>query len=139
MRIGYFEKFKGRDVILISGSSKDLDQLAARLGGLATPGAPPVPIHECVQNRATVRLTAYLSTRDLEIRGTSDRKDFEWSMTSEGWLETAERIMAIARNLGPAHTSFESRRSHVDVFISTGEYDEDWWAKHGEGGPAASA
>ena len=102
LNLGYFENFKGADTILICGDEEGLQRLTDNLRTLEDANSEPVNLHllPFVQVHGRVSLTASPVDRELGIRRTDSASSFSWHHSQEGWLESAERIEAVARVSG---------------------------------------
>lgn len=131
LHLGYFENFNGADTILLCGDEEGLQRLADLLRPLEDATANPANLRflSFVQVHGGVSLIAYPVDRELGIRrlGTSS---FTWHHSEEGWLESAEKIEAVARCKGGHCCLGETPVGDAVVMVSKGEYDEAWWERH---------
>ena len=134
LRIGYFGEFKGNDTILVGGDEEGLRQLADALRTLEAVSAEPVYLHllPSVGIHAGVQLRACPVDREPGVRRSGPGACFTWHESEEGWLESAEKIEAVARCSGGHCILGGTAAGDAVVMISKGEYDDAWWEKHGK-------
>jgi hypothetical protein len=132
--MGFFENFKGSDVILLDGEADGLYALAHHLRKLSDRRVEGIDVHELsfVESHGGTRLTACpVSGNDGVRRSGSGDRHFTWANSEEGWLDAAEKIEAVA-TIGQSHNWLHSiGNDDATVFVPSGEYDEQWWSKHG--------
>ena len=133
VRIGYFEKFKGANTILVCGDAQGLHRLADHLRPLEDANAEPVNLHllPFVQVHGGVSLTACPVDQELGIRRVGSASSFAWHHSEEGWLESAEKIEAVARGSGAHCYLGATPAGDAVAMVSKGEYDETWWETRG--------
>ncbi len=138
IRVGYFENFNGTDTILACSDCKGLQRLADQLRTLEDVNADPVNLRllPFVQVHRGVELTAHPVDRGLGIRRTGPASCFAWHDSTEGWLESAEKIEGVARESRAGHCYLGATAAgDAVVMVSKGEYDEAWWERHGRDAP----
>ena len=126
VRVGYFKNFKSANTILVSGDEEGLQRLAGVLRSLEDPNARPVELHllPFAEVRGDVELTARPVDRELGVRRLGSASHFAWHHSSEGWLESAEKIEAVARGSGGHCYLGATPAGDAVVMVSKGEYDE---------------
>ena len=131
--IGYFENFNGADTTLLCGDEESLQRLANLLRPLEDPNAEPVNLNllPFVQVHGSVELTAYPVDRELGIRRTGSGLCFSWHHSQDGWLESADKIEAVAQRSGGHYDFAATPAGDAVAVVSKGEYDEAWWERHG--------
>ena len=135
MRIGFFEKFKGADTILIHGTQDELRVFAGLLESLAQPGATAVHLDTLsfvdARLETRVELCAVMNGRSVRRRDDeATGNSFVISQPAQHWLDDAELVQNVA-DWGDAHNWICDVGS-LAVMVSCGEfYDEEWWKRHG--------
>ncbi len=132
LHLGYFENFNGADTILICGDEEGLQRLADHLRPLEDPNAEPVNLHllPFVQVYGSVELTANSVDQELGIRRVGTAPCFAWHHSQEGWLESTEKIEAVAQGSGGYCDLGATPAGDAVVVVSKGEYDDGWWESH---------
>lgn len=138
VRMGFFREFKGRNVVLLSGSRLAMAKLASSLRRLEERGAEPNALHSLpfVEALENVRLTAYPAGAEEYLRREDgDQTTFHWRLKPEGWLEAAEKIEVVGATSGAGHAYLSTLGGADDVcvMVSVGEYSDEWWRTHREG------
>lgn len=95
------------------------------------PNAKPVNLHllPFVQVHGGVSLTVYPVDQELGIRRLGAAMAFTWHHSQDGWLESAEKIEAIALGSG-GHCYLGEDDAGDAVVVSKDEYDVAWWERH---------
>jgi len=133
VRMGYFENFKSTNTILVSGDEEGLQRLAGVLRSLEDTNARPVELHllSFAEVHGGIELTAYPVDREIGVRRVGSALYFRWHHSAEGWLESAEKIEAVARGSGGHCYLGATPAGDAVVMVSKGEYDESWWELSG--------
>jgi hypothetical protein len=124
-RMGFFQDFKESNTLC--GDEEGLQRLADHLRPFEGPIAKPLNLHllPFVQVQGGVSLTARPVDRELGVRQTGPFS-FDWLHSQEGWLESAEKIAAVARGSGGHCYLGEAMAGDAVVMVSKGKYDEGW-------------
>ncbi|HMO85941.1 MAG TPA: hypothetical protein PKC18_13590 [Lacipirellulaceae bacterium] len=133
IRLGYFANFIESDAILLEGDAKGLKSLARLLESLEDKATTPIQIHELpfVQPYCGVKLTAYPVSRELGVqRAAEDELIFSWQHSQEGWLEVAEKIIAVASSGRGSNYLNAMAPEDAVVVVACEEYGPAWWARH---------
>lgn len=129
IRVGYFEAFKGRDALLLSGDHEGLDQFERWLRALAA-GESPEYLDRCppIRPRNGIRLVAEVTPCERGLVRGGDG-GFAWGRTAAGWAAVADQI-AVLRAAGAGHQYLECGSDRVVPVASLGEYSDAWWSEH---------
>jgi hypothetical protein len=143
LRIGFFENFKGRDAILMSGDTVALASLIGIIRSLASgeivhfqlDQAPFVRAHHGVslllEGGATSSGLQYLS-RDAHWRSSEPKLPqtqpaFLWRLSTEDWDDVAERIASLRGDGGHQYpTDSLGTGDDIGIVVSHGEYADSW-------------
>ena len=133
VQMGYFENVKSANTIIVSGDEDGLQGLASVLRTLEDANARPVELHllPFAEVHGDVELTAYPVDREMGVRRLDSALCFHWHHSAEGWLESAEKIEAVARGSGGHCYLGATPAGDAVVMVSKGEYDESWWERQG--------
>jgi len=147
LRIGFFENFKGRDAILMSGDATALASLIGIIRSLA-PGeivgrqlnqAPFVRAYHGVslllERGATSSGLQYLG-RDAHWRSSEPKfaemhPAFLWRLSAEDWDDVAERLINLGGDGGHQYPAdFLGTADDIGIMVSHGEYADSWRGWH---------
>ena len=120
LRLGFFERFKGVDTVLLCGDRGDIAALREKIDFLSSSCAGrSVAIHElcAVSQRSPVELFA-LPTHSL-----GNGNSFAYSEDVSGKLAVLEQTTS-------GHQYFELANQRA-LMVSVGEYDDSFWRTHG--------
>ena len=133
LHLGYFENFQGSNTILLCGDEGELPWLADHLRTLEAANTKSVNLHllPFVRAHGSVELAARPMDRELGVRRAGPAPCFAWHHSEEGWLESAEKVEAVARGNGGHCYLGEAPPGDAVVMVSKDEYDEAWWKEHG--------
>ena len=125
LHLGLFQRFKGTDTLLMSGTSADISDLSARIGEFAASDAAILPIHDMA------RVSAHNSAELFASRTPhSQATGYVWLCSPDLVPAIQGKLQALASS-GPGHQYFDLLDSSVQLMVSVGEYGESWWSRHG--------
>jgi hypothetical protein len=141
LRLGFFEKFGGRDSVLLHGTPSDLRHLLGRLRAFVASVEAHLPIHEVatVAPNHPVELYAIKSVKAPNPPNPSgSTKTFFWDCMVD-WVATQdmlENLVAPSRpkfeNALPGyHQYFDLNMPENQLVVAVDEYDDSWWARFG--------
>ena len=129
IRVGFFEDFKGADMLLLDVDHEGLNALMAWLR-TATSSHRRTPISSCpgcvVQAGIAVDLLRAVDDTGL-VRAAE--MEFVWQRSEEGWAEVIDKLAAM--QTGTCHQYLEGPLDDVQIMASIGEYGDAWWQRHG--------
>jgi hypothetical protein len=133
LNLGYFRNFRGRDTVLLEGTSDALNALVVQLASLEMPERGRLAIHEIAE--ISPSHPAKLFAHRHFPRITLDQEDDATHIPEFHWWCSESRFPAIKLQLreliltGEGHCLFDLALSEVRLVISLREYGESWWAK----------
>lgn len=133
IRMGFFENFKGSDVILLDGDSLAILKLAELLRGLEGRHSVVLPIHELqfVAAYQGVQLIAHPVSKERGVRRSHPQNPcFTWEHSEEGWLEASEKIEQLAHSAHGHQWLGSVGTADATVFVSLNEYGDQLWSQH---------
>lgn len=133
IRMGFFENFKGSDVILLDGDSLAILKLAELLKGLEDRRSIALPIHELpfVAAYRGVQLIAHPVSKERGVRRSHPQNPwFTWEYSEEGWLEASKKIERLAHSAHGHQWLGNIEISDATVFVSFNEYGDQLWSQH---------
>lgn len=135
MHLGYFTDSNSNNSLLIEADVKALRELsemfralaAGRIKRFVIHKLPFIRVHHGVELRATCGSVDRGVCRDDEGNGHS----FQWERSSSGWRDVADKLAALALAPQACHEHLGAEGDDVPLFVSKGEYGEDWWREQG--------
>lgn len=128
LRIGFFEKFKLNDSLLLEGDAESIQTLSTLLRTVAS-SKQPIQLDQCqgVVAYGGVRVTADFSSEDFGLVATS-RRSFSWRRSAEGWADVVDKLASVCSSDHPCHQYLDGPSDDVQAIVSLEEYGEAWWA-----------
>ena len=129
IRVGFFDDFKGADTLLIDVNADGLRCLIAWIREVMSSGRQ-IALSECpgVTLQAGTRVEASCVRDDAGLLRTATSA-FVWQRSAEGWTDVVDKLAAM--ETGGCHQYLDGLRDDVRVIASIGEYDDEWWSRHG--------
>lgn len=129
LRVGFFRDFKTRDTLLLDGDRDALRQLADTCRRVAHDGST-IALHDLpfVEVHHGLRIIAIVGPR--HSGATVNGVDIHWERSKSGWLDTVEKLEALA-GAAVGHQYLDAIKDLTQVMASSGEYDNEWWARNG--------
>jgi hypothetical protein len=126
IRLGYFEDFKGSNMLLIALDREDVAILRRELTMAATQEEPH-PLHQIalVAQQHPARLFVCAGSIPFQSGG----RDFVWRLNAPEHAD-ADSKLGVLENGSSGHQYFNLEGS-APLIVSVGEYDADWWARVG--------
>ena len=124
LRLGFFADFRD-PTLLLSGTAQAMVELSQALEEFVGAGRDELPLHELasISQRHPARLHA--------VRALTQRSDaFCWSCSEADFRGIREMLVALA-SCKSGHQYFNLVGSSVDLVVSVGEYEDEWWREHG--------
>jgi hypothetical protein len=130
LHLGYFEKFKGADIVLLTCDPVEVTPFRGVLADVMAKGAP-FAIHDLavVSARNPVRLVLCPAAAPFRRVGGG----FIWRLNHVEFATADSRLEVLGR-VRAAHEYFDLDGSDVRLMVSVNEYDEVWWARWESGG-----
>jgi hypothetical protein len=124
LRLGYFENFKGGNVVLLTADREDVPLLRKMLEAAMTE-AVPFAIHEvaAIARRHLVRL--FVCPTAVSFR--SSGGEWVWRLTVLECLDVDSKLQLLERMTG--HQYFDIEGARAQLMVSVGEYDANWWQR----------
>lgn len=132
IRVGFFEKFKGKDSILISVDIYGILELEK--------------IFQTLQNKALFfdlskssiadskyNLKIIMSVSQENLGLIREDKKFTWILSKEKWAEFEQKTRALYKNKSIGHQYLDSdnnKNNDLQVILSLNEYPKEFWKKH---------
>ena len=117
LRLGFFERFKGSDTVLLCGNAEDIAALRQRLAHLASPASEDtVAVHE---------LCSVSAKNPAQLFALS-------GATGNGFVydQDVSAKLAVLEQAVSGHQYFDLPNNRV-LLVSVGEYDDRFWHTHG--------
>lgn len=149
LHLGYFERFKSRDaVVLFEGDADALEKLARVLRSLAWRSLDHIALETLPFVQAHRGLTVFaervaksqgLVCADWKNRSsvpgdgtTRPAPRFTWRLTSDDWAGVVELLTPVADGGGHQYlTDFTGTNDDATVMVSDGERGEAFWRRFG--------
>jgi hypothetical protein len=132
LRIGFFRDFKGQDSLLLSGDAAAHKRLLDICESLSSGALDRVRFQDLpfVRVFGVVSLIAERSPESSGLQFASDGQGFIWRLSGEDWKDVALRIAPLLHG-GRGHQYFDylGVQDDVQIIVSTGEYEEQWWQR----------
>jgi hypothetical protein len=125
MRLGYFQEFRGSDMVLLSCGSAEIRALRASLSREFSRGSA-VAIHELakVSDRHPARL--FVCPRVASVQSMAG--DFVWHLSPHDYSDLDAKLEAL-ESVPTGHQYFELPGTQSELMVSVGEYSDDWWQR----------
>jgi hypothetical protein len=123
LRLGYFQEFKGSDMVALSCEPDEVNALRALLSDAMAHGRA-VAIHDLAQvsGRHPARLFVCPTAAALQ----PGRGDFVWRLSQSEFLDVDSKLEALEdSNVG--HQYFTLPGTRATLMVSVGEYSDQWW------------
>ena len=128
IRVGFFEDFKGADMLLIDVDAEGLRGLIAWLRDVMSSDRKGL-LSACpgVSLQSGLRVEVFRSRDDAGLLRTAETA-FVWQRSEDAWTDIVELLAAM--EAGACHQYLGGPRDDVQVMASIGEYGEEWWNRH---------
>jgi len=124
MQLGFFPDFKGRDSVLLEGTSKDVAFLSEQLGEFVSSNLSQFPVH------ALANVSQQHPARLFAIRSAAaSAPGFCWLCPPTELSAIQGKLAALAESK-VGHQYFDLAGSNAQLVVSVGEYGEVWWQAH---------
>jgi hypothetical protein len=103
LRLGFFEGFKGRNIVLLGGTPNDISFLLTKLRQFVDSEETSLPIHDIAQNASNHPAQLYAidgRRRLLSAYPSSSENSFIWDCTID-WEATQEMLENLIAPSGP--------------------------------------
>jgi hypothetical protein len=123
MRLGYFQEFKGSDMVLLSCDSAEISMLRASLSRGISRGSA-LAIHDLakVSHRYPARLFVCLEAATVD----ASTRDFVWRLSDNEYSDLDAKLEALESVLA-GHQYFPLPGTSSKLMVSVGEYSDHWW------------
>ena len=129
LRLGFFQDFKSENMVLLTGTKEDICALCDRIGIALSGSTNVLALHDLASvapnNKAKLFVVLKPSSK---ARGNA--KTFFWLCSKEAFPEVEDKLSALGNSKG-GHHYFDLEGSNTKLMVSVGEYNDDWWQKHG--------
>ena len=132
IRIGFIEKFKGEDSILISVDIHgllELEKIFLELSENLTDFN--FDNLKLLDNKYRINLKAFSDNENIGLLKTT-HQNYEWRVTKEKWREFREKLTTMYRlgNYGHHYLDSDSKENiDLQIIMSWNEYGIDFWNK----------
>lgn len=121
LRLGFFQKFKGNDTVLLCGDREDISMLRAKLAFLSKADTGcSVAIHE---------LCSVSSSNPVELFAISPSSQSSGSTFS--FDDSVSERLSVLEQGPPGHQYFDLANQRT-LMVSAGEYDDNFWRTRGQ-------
>ena len=131
IRVGFFEKFKGEDSILISADIHGLLELESIFQILRIKGnSIQLKDLKNIDLKHSIPLT--LSSSDKNEGFRKKESGYEWKLTPEKWSEFRDKVISLYKNGFDGHQFLDAEttdHSDLQVVLSLNEYNLEFWEK----------
>ncbi len=124
-RLGYFQDFKGSDMILLSCEATEVSALRTSLSAAMTHGSV-FALHDFAEVSARHPVRLFFCPPTAPSR--SSDGGFVWILNESEYLEVDLKLEALGR-VGVGHQYFDLSQTHTTLMVSVGEYPDQWWQR----------
>lgn len=132
IRIGFFEKFKGEDSVLIEADINGLLEIETVLLNLTEYKKEfNTKDLELLDNKHCLKIQMTSGNQNDGLRKSGD--NYKWTLTPEKWNDLREMTTVLIKNSTGGHQYLDSDTSPFDdlqVVLSFDEYGIDFWEKY---------
>jgi hypothetical protein len=125
MRLGYFQEFKGSDVVLLSCDCAEIGVLRASLAQ-GVPRGSAVAIHDLAKVSARFPARLFVCPKVATVDATS--RDFIWRLSDNEYSDLDSKLEALEKVIS-GHQYFSLPSTPSMLMVSVGEYSDHWWQR----------